>query len=62
MDKTRTVSQKWLTNELVLSFWALKKCAKTKSNPIIPLKVVVLPDGDDRKIDTVVKSLCMKIW
>ena len=42
MDKTRTVGQKWLFNKLVLSFYAIKKCDKAQSNPIIFSKVIVL--------------------
>ena len=41
MDKTGTVGKKWLVSELLFSFWALKKCAKTQSNPIILLKVIM---------------------
>ena len=47
MDKTRTICQKWLVNELVFYFWVLKKCAKAQSNPIILSKVIVLTDVDN---------------
>ena len=42
MDKTRTVGQKWLANELDLHFLTLKKCTKGQSNRSILLKVIVL--------------------
>ena len=47
MDKTKTVVQRWLFKKCILSFWALKKCPKAQSNPIIPSKVIVLTDDDD---------------
>ena len=31
----------WLVNEFALSFWALKRCAKFQSNPIILSRVIV---------------------
>ena len=40
MDKTIIVGQKWLINELVLSFSALKKSAKAQSNLMILSKVI----------------------
>ena len=45
MDKTRTIGRKWLANKLVFSFWALKRCAKFQSNPIIPSRVIVSTDA-----------------
>ena len=68
MDKTITVRQKWLVNELVLSFWALKKSAKAQSNLMILSKVMAVTDddndndnnnnnNDNRQIDTVVKTV-----
>ena len=42
MDKTRTVCQKWLANELDLNFLTLKKCTKGQSNRSILSKVIVL--------------------
>ena len=38
ISKTKNVynfDRVWLVNELVLSFWALKRCAKFHSNPMI---------------------------
>ena len=56
MDKTRTVSQKCLINELVLSsFYGIKKCAKTQSNPINLSKVYV--STNDKHIDTDAKTV-----
>ena len=46
MDKTITVCQKWLVNELVLSFWTLKKCAKVQLNLMILSKVIAVTDND----------------
>ena len=42
MDKTRTVGQKWLANEVDLHFLTLKKCTKGQSNRSILSKVIVL--------------------
>ena len=42
MDKTRTIGQKWLTNELDLHFLTLKKCTQSQSNRSILSKVIVL--------------------
>ena len=42
MDKTRTVSQKWLANELDFHFLTLKKCTTGQSNRSILSKVIVL--------------------
>ena len=44
MDKTRTVGQKWLANELDLQFLTLKKCTKGQSNLSILSKVIVYTD------------------
>ena len=46
MVKMRTIGKKWLINELVLSFWAYKRCAKFQSNPIILLRVIVSTDAE----------------
>ena len=42
MDKTRTVGQKWLANDLDLNLLTLKKCTKGQSNRSILSKVIVL--------------------
>ena len=42
MDKTRTVGQKWLANELALHSSTLKKCTKGQSNRLILSKVIEL--------------------
>ena len=42
MDKTRTIGQKWLANELDLHFLTLNKCTKGESNRSILSKVIVL--------------------
>ena len=42
MDKTRTVGQKWLANELDLHFLTLKECTKGQSIRSILSKVIVL--------------------
>ena len=42
MDKTRTIGQKWLANELDLHFLTLKKFTKGQSNQSILSKVIVL--------------------
>ena len=44
MDKTRTVGQKWLANELDLHFLTLNKCTKFQSNRSILSKVIVYTD------------------
>ena len=44
MDKTRTVGQKWLANELNLHFLTLNKCTKFQSNRSILSKVIVYTD------------------
>ena len=50
MDKTRIIGQKCLVNELFLSLYAIKKCAKALSNPIIFSKVIVFTDDRRRQI------------
>ena len=60
MNKTRTVGQKWLANELVLHFLTLKKCAKGQSNHrSILSKVIVLINykSTDRQADTFAKTI-----
>ena len=63
MDKTITVGQKGLVNELVLCLWALKKSAKAQSNLMILSKVIAVTDddndneNDNRQTDTVVKTV-----
>ena len=44
MDKTRTIGQKWLANELDLQFLTLKKCTKGQSNRSILSKVIMYTD------------------
>ena len=39
MDKTRTVGQKWLVNELDLQFLIIRECTKFQSNRLILSKV-----------------------
>ena len=48
MDKTRTIGQKWLVNEHVLSFRALKRCTKCQLNPIILSGAIVSTDAGQR--------------
>ena len=54
MDKTRTVGQKWLANELYLHFLTLNKCTKFQSNRSILSKVIVYTD---RQTDTFAKTI-----
>ena len=54
MDKTRTVGQKWLANELDLHFLTLNKCTKFQSNRSILSKVIVYTD---RQTDTFAKTI-----
>ena len=42
MDKTRTVGQKWLANEVDFNFLTLKKCTKGQFNRSILSKVIEL--------------------
>ena len=44
MDKTKTVGQKWLANELDPHFLTLKKCNKGQFNRSILSKVIVYTD------------------
>ena len=55
MDKTKTIGQKWLANELDLHFLALKKCTKFQSNRLILSKVIVLTTHEDNFKLTCVK-------
>ena len=58
MDKTRTVGQKWLANELDLQFLTLNKSTKFQSNRSILLKVIVYTDRQtDRHTDTFAKTI-----
>ena len=59
MDKTRTVGQKWLANELDFHFLTLKKCTKGQSNRSIHSKVIVLTNykSTDRQTDTFAKTI-----
>ena len=42
MDKTKTVCQKWLGNREDVSFWTMKKCAKSQSNSIVLSRVILV--------------------
>ena len=59
MDKTRTVGQKWLANELHLHFFTLKKY--TEVEPILSMlsKVIVLTNykSTDTQTDTFAKTI-----
>ena len=55
--KTRIVGQKCLVHELVLSFYAIKKCAKAKSYLIILSKYINNNNDNNRKTDTDVKII-----
>ena len=44
INKTRTIGQKWLANELDLHFSILKEYTKGQSNLLIFSKVIVLTD------------------
>ena len=59
MDKTRTVGQKWLANELDLHFLTLKKCTKGQSNRSILSKVIVLTNykSTHRQTDIFAKTI-----
>ena len=56
MDKTRTISQKWLANELDLHFLALKKCTKFQSNRSILSKVIVLTNYKSTNTQTHIRK------
>ena len=64
MDKTRTVGQKWLANELDLHFLTLKKCSKGQSNRSILSKVIVLTNykSTDRLTDTQTDTFAKTIF
>ena len=69
MDKTRTIGQKWLVNELDLHFLTLKKCTKGQSNRSILSKVIVLTNykSTDTHTDTFTKTIFsgsegLKMW
>ena len=62
MDKTRTVSPKWLVNELVLSYGPSRKCAKTQSNTMIFSKVISFTNDEDRLKHTVETSFFLQGW
>ena len=59
MDKTRTVGQKWLVNELDIHFLTLKKFTKGQSNRSILSKVIVLTNykSTDTQTDTFAKTI-----
>ena len=63
MDKTRTISQKWLANELDLHFLALKKRTKFQYNRSFLSKVIVLTNYKSthrqthRQTDTFAKTI-----
>ena len=63
MDKTRTVSQKWLANEPDLHLLTLQKCTKGQSNRSVLSKVIVLTNykstdrQTDRQADTFAKTI-----
>ena len=44
MDKTRTVGQKWLANELDLQFLIIRECIKFQANRLILSKVIKYAD------------------
>ena len=65
MDKTRTVGQKWLVNELDLHFLTLKKCTKSQFNRSILSKVIVLTNYKSTDRHTFAKSIFsegLKTW
>ena len=57
MDKTRTVGQKWLANDLDLHFLTLSKYTKGQSNRSILSKVIVITiyKSTDRQTETFAK-------
>ena len=65
MDKTRTIGEKWLANELDLHFLALKKSIKFQSNRSILSKVNVITNykstdrhtQTDRQTETFAKTI-----
>ena len=52
MDKTITVGQKWLVNELDLQFLIIRKCTRFQSNRLILSKVIVYTDRLQTDIQT----------
>ena len=64
MDKTRTVGQKWLANELDLHFLTLKKCTKGQSNRSILSKVILLTKykSTERHADTQTDTFAKTIF
>ena len=59
MDKTRTVGQKWLANELDIYILTLKKCTKGQFNRLILSKVIVLTNykSTNTQTDTFAKTI-----
>ena len=51
MDKTRTIGQKWLANELDLQFLIIRECIKFQSNRLILSKVTEYTDRQTNKHD-----------
>ena len=64
MDKTRTVGQKWLVNELELHFLTLKKFTKDQSNRPILSNLIVLKNywSTDRHIDRLTDKFAKTIF
>ena len=62
MDKTRTVSQKWLANELDLHFLALTKCTKGQSNRSILSKVIVLTNYKSTDRQSIIKYILLNLF
>ena len=60
MDKTRTVGQKWLANDLDLHFLTLNKCTKFQSNRSILSKVIVYTDRQT-DIQTLLRNLDSRV-
>ena len=60
MDKTRTVGQKWLANELDLHFLILNKGTKFQSNRSILSKVIVYTDRQT-DIQTLLRNLDFRV-
>ena len=60
MDKTRTIGQKWLANELDLHFLTLKKCTKgrfTIGQFFQKLSYLYKLKSTDRQTDTFAKTI-----
>ena len=63
MDKTRTVGQKWLANELDLQFLILRECTKFQSNRLILSKVIDYTDRQTPSQKTIFShSGDLKTW